>query len=257
MPELPDITVFAANMKKRFSGKKLQKVKVIDGRRINNSEAELNKALKGHVLEDVYRSGKEFRFKFDGEVLMGLHLMLTGDLRVFEEENKYIKSTIVEFYFEGGTNFSLHDVLKKANVKLDPEDKEGIDALDLNYAKLRKIFQRKTQVKKIMLDQNIIRGIGNGYSDEILWQAGINPYSIAEAIPDEKIKELAKTIKKVLTGATKKIMKAYPDLITGEIKEFLLIHHKARTHSPTGAPIKIDVQGERKTFYTDEQVLYK
>ncbi len=87
--------------------------------------------------------------------------------------------------------------------------------------------------------------------------ARISPFSISNKIPDDKIKELAKAIKSVLKNATKQIKKAYPELLTGEVKEFLKVHHKDKTHSPTGAEIKIDTQGMRKTYYTDEQVLYR
>ena len=107
-----------------------------------------------------------------------------------------------------------------------------------------------------MLDQDLIRGIGNGYSDEILWEARISPYSIASAIPDEKIKELVKIIPAELKAAAKKIDKAYPGRINDEVKEFLKIHRKVNDKSPTGHPIHIDTKGSRKTYYTDEQVLY-
>ena len=143
--------------------------------------------------------------------------------------------------------------------RLNPEDKEGIDALDrkLNYKKLKEILQRKTNVKNVLLDQNSIRGIGNGYSDEILWQSKISPFSVAAAIPDDQVKILAKNIKKVLKGASTKISKKYPDLIQGEVRDFMRIHTKKRTESPTGATIKTAERGMLKTFYTDEQVLYK
>ena len=113
------------------------------------------------------------------------------------------------------------------------------------------------EIKNILLDQNIIRGIGNAYSDEILWQTGISPFSKANAIPVEKIKELAKNIKKVLKNATNKIYKNHPDLIHGEVRDFLDIHTKKKLKSPTGATIKIADRGMLKTYYTDEQVLYE
>jgi formamidopyrimidine-DNA glycosylase len=214
--------------------------------------------LEGSKLEDVYRSGKEFRFKFSNGVILGMHLMLTGDIFPFEGKNEQ-KFTIVELEFEGHKGFALTDRMKNAFVKLNPEDKDGVDAMSpgLNFKYLRSICARKTPIKTIMLDQNLIRGIGNGYSDEILWEAKISPYSHADAIPDDKLKELVKTIKKVLKTSTEKILKAYPGLITGEVKEFHKIHQRERKESPTGAEIKIDKSGARKTYYTDEQVLYK
>src|SRR5690349_16396758 len=134
MPELPDIEVFSRNLKKMYGGKELQKIKVVNQKNIKDSQAQLTRALAGQTLKDVYRSGKEMRFLFSNGQVLGLHLMLTGDLIPFEGKNER-KSTKVEFYFEGGQNLALTDRFKNAFVKLDPEDKEGVDALDpkLNY----------------------------------------------------------------------------------------------------------------------------
>lgn len=81
-------------------------------------------------------------------------------------------------------------------------------------------------------------------------------FSKANAIPDEKVKELAKNIKKVLKNATNKINKSHPGLIHGEVRDFLDIHTKKKEKSPTGAKIKIVDRGMLKTYYTDEQELY-
>jgi formamidopyrimidine-DNA glycosylase len=144
-----------------------------------------------------------------------------------------------------------------ANVKLDPVDKEGIDALDLDYKTLKEILNRKAAVKNVLLDQDTIRGIGNSYSDEILWQTRISPFSKSNAIPDEKVKELATTIKKVLKEATEKIYKNHPGKINSEVKDYLQIHTKKKTESPTGKPILTAERGMLLTYYTDEQVMYE
>jgi formamidopyrimidine-DNA glycosylase len=255
MPEIPDVAVFAKNLNKIFAGKKLLKVKVKNGKKLPDTATSLSKALDGKRLKKIYRSGKEFRFEFDDGSLLGLHLMLTGDIFVFEEKNEN-RSTIVELYFEEGKNLALTDRMGNAFIKLNPVDKAGRDALELDFDYLKKIFNRRTTIKNILLDQDLIRGIGNGYSDEILWEARISPYSVASAIPDEKIKELVKRIPKVLKEATQQIDKAHPGKINIEAKEFLKIHRKT-DKSPTGLPIHIDTKGSRKTYYTDEQVLFK
>ena len=256
MPELPDIEVFCRNLKKRFAGKTLQMIMVVMGKKLKDTQQQLSAALEGKKLEDIYRSGKEIRFRFSGDVLLGMHLMLTGDLFPFEGKNEQ-KWTIVEFRFRDGAGLALTDRMKNANVKLDPEDKKGIDALELNYKKLKEILARDANIKNVLLDQNRIRGIGNSYSDEILWQTGISPFSIASAIPDEKVKELARNIKSTLKSAVTKIDKKYPGLVQGEVKDFLRIHTRKYTESPSGAPIKMVQRGMLKTFYTEEQVVYK
>ena len=217
----------------------------------------MSKALNGQKLIDVYRSGKELRFAFAKGEILGIHLMLTGDLIPFEGTNER-KSTKVELYFEDGNQLALTDPFKNAYVKLNPEDKAGMDALDpkLNYAYLKKALNRKAAIKNVLLDQEVIRGIGNGYSDEILWRCRISPFSRANAIPDDKIRELAKTIKKVLKEATAKIFKSRPGLIHGEVRDFMEIHTKKKDKSPTGAAIKTATRGMLKTYYTDEQIVY-
>ncbi len=258
MPELPDVEVFASNINKIFSGKKLVKIKVINGNKLKDTAKELSTKLDGKTLKKIYRSGKEMRFEFSGDVLLGLHLMLTGDLFVFEKNNEH-KFTIVEMHFNNGQGLALTDRMRNANIKLTPVDKKGVDAVSvqLNFKYLKQAFQKKTNIKNILLDQDIIRGIGNSYSDEILWQTKISPYSVAEAIPDDKIRELAFTIKKVLKDEIKRIDKTHPGITWGEVKEFLQIHTRAHDKSPTGAPIIIDKKGARKTYYTKEQKLYK
>ena len=258
MPELPDIEVFTRNLNDLFAGKKLARLKVVNGRKLVDSTATLTKTLTGKKLKRVYRSGKEMRFEFSGDVLLGLHLMLTGDIILFDKKNDH-HSTIVEFHFSDGSGMALTDRMRNANIKLDPVDKAGVDALSpaLTVKYLTQALNRKTTIKKLLTNQDVIRGIGNSYSDEILWQAKISPYSIAKAIPPEKIKELVPIIKKTLKAEIARIYKKYKGKVNVEVKEFLQIHTKTKTASPTGAPIIIDQKGMMKTYYTREQVLYK
>jgi formamidopyrimidine-DNA glycosylase len=256
MPELPDIAVFAKNLDQVFAGKKLIRIKVINGKKLADTQQKLTKNLAGKTLKKIYRSGKEMRFEFSDKTILGLHLMLTGDIFIFKNKNDH-HSTIVEMMFEGDQGMALTDRMRNAYVILDPVDKAGRDAYALDFAYLKEALNRKTNIKNILLDQDIIRGIGNGYSDEILWETRISPYSVASAIPDEKIKELVRVIPRLLQEATEKIDKAYPGRINDEVKEFHKIHSKTKTVSPTGKEIRIDTKGLRKTYYTDEQILYK
>lgn len=81
------------------------------------------------------------------------------------EEKFEPRLTIVEFHFTDGTGFALTDRMRNAHVKLNPVDKEGVDAIDVDFKYLKEAFKRKTKVKDLLMDQNIIRGIGNGYSN--------------------------------------------------------------------------------------------
>lgn len=184
--------------------------------------------------------------------------MLHGRLDWFEGKNDK-KNTIVEIHFSG-IGLVLTDFQGAANITLNPEVKDSPDALsnEVNYNFLReKLSKKKTNIKDFLLDQKIIRGIGNAYADEILWEARIHPKSVCNKIPDDKIKALAKEIKSVLKYAEKKILKINPDIISGEERSFLKIHNSKEKESPTGAKIYNKIVNSRISYYTDEQELYE
>jgi formamidopyrimidine-DNA glycosylase len=258
MPELPDLQAFSINLNKRFAGQKLKQVHVHSSK-LNVEESELKKTIEGHKIKEIYREGKELRIKFDNDAVLGLHLMLNGELQVFEKENT-TPYTIVEFLFDDDIGLALTDFQGMAKPTLNPEESKAPDALskeaNADYLKT-KLGKTKTVLKKWLLDQKVIRGIGNAYADEILWDARISPFSVANKIPEDKIKALASSIKSVLEDAEKQILKAKPDIITGEVRDFLKIHNHKKKQSPTGAEIKVDTINGRKTYYTEEQELYK
>jgi formamidopyrimidine-DNA glycosylase len=256
MPELPDLQVFSKNLSKHFAGKKLQHIKVVKATKLKDSQVALTKALKDAKLRSVYRSGKELRFEFDNGKVLGLHLMLNGELKLFDSKNEH-KNTIVELLFSNDKGFAVTDWQGLANVKLNPVDKEGVDALEVNEKYFQEILQTRTIIKSLLMDQKKIRGIGNAYADEILWKAGISPFSKSNKIPQHKIKDLSKAIKSVLRNAEKQILKKEPDLISGEVRDFLLIHNSTKEKSPTGKKIHTKMAGGRKTYYTEEQELYE
>jgi formamidopyrimidine-DNA glycosylase len=257
MPEVPDLQVFARNLNSIFKGKKLLQVRIVNNKKIKDKEAELSENLEGRTLKSVYRTGKELRFLFGNKLLLGMHLMLHGNLYLFEKKNEN-KFTVAELYF-ANKGLALTDWQANAIIALNPEDKKGIDALseDLNYQYLKSVLQSKAKIKNLITDQNIIRGIGNAYADEILWEAKISPFSISSAISENKVHALEKAIKNVLKNAEEQILKKHPDIITGEIRDFLKIHTKGKDLSPGGAPIKVDKKAGRATYYTDEQELFE
>jgi len=161
--------------------------------------------------------------------------------------------------FDNGLGLALTDYQSIATISLNPEEKSAPDAISdqMTSVYLKNTFSKsKKKIKDLLLDQNIIQGIGNAYADEILWEARLSPFSIANKIPENKVTELNKAIKKILTEAEKKILKSNPDIIAGEVRDFLLIHHTKNETSPTGASIKQKDISSRKTYYTDEQELY-
>ena len=255
MPELPDLEVFAGNLQKRFKNKTIETVKVTVAKKLNVSEAALKKALEGQKLEKVSRDGKTLQLHFKNDAVLGLHLMLHGEIRPLDAEN--LRFPIVSFHFEGGDGFALTDFQKQATPTLNPEVSEVPDALALTETYFTDLLQKKkVQIKVLLMDQKLVRGIGNTYADEILWEARISPFSVAKAIPPPAVKRLLKAIKHVLEKESVDIGKKLPVELHGEIKEFLRIHSPDLEKSPTGKKIIVEKKGARKTYYTEEQELY-
>jgi formamidopyrimidine-DNA glycosylase len=257
MPELPDLQVFSKNLTSLLKGKKLKTVALKNKKKSKATEAALKNSLEGSKLVEIFREGKELHFNF-GKHILGLHLMLRGQLYFFEGKHDK-KFPIVELLFADDTGLVLTDFQGQANAALDPVVRESPDALskEVTFKFFKdKFVKTKATVKNVLLDQDFIRGIGNAYADEILWDSGISPFSVCNKIPDEKIKALVKSIKSVLTNAEKQILKSHPDIISGEVRDFLAIHNSKKDKSPTGAKIEHQVVGGRKTYFTDEQTLY-
>jgi len=107
-----------------------------------------------------------------------------------------------------------------------------------------------------LIDQSVVKGIGNAYADEILWAARISPHSMTGRIPGNKLIELFNAIGMVLHDAVASIKRISPDIISGEERSFLKVHNKAVKETDTGYPIIVDRVVSKITYYTKEQVLY-
>jgi formamidopyrimidine-DNA glycosylase len=131
------------------------------------------------------------------------------------------------------------------------------DALDLTFGYMKNALQKKSNIKTVLMDQKVIRGIGNAYADEILWDARIAPFSISKALDERTLERLLQSIRKVLKNGEKQIIKKDPNIIQGEVRDFLKIHNSKMEKSPSGTPILITTIGGRKTYYTKEQIVYE
>jgi len=256
MPELPDLQVFAKNLTKLFTDKKLEKVNVTVTAKLNVSAKQLEDALEGQTLTHIDRVGKELQFTFKNGHILALHLMLHGELHLFEIKNEH-RFTIIELIFEDNKGLALTDFQKAATPTLDPEKSDVPDALeiDLKYME-QKLSATKSPVKTVLMDQKVLRGIGNAYADEILYDARLSPFSPSNKIPAGKIKVLLHSIKSVLENAEKAIIKHNPDIISGEVRDFLLVHKPKHKETAKGETIHQKPVGSRKTYYTDSQELF-
>lgn len=251
MPELPDLAVFAENLDRMVTGKKIVAV-APQGLR------ELTGALLDTRIERVERWGKEVRFHTGNGTDIFVHLMLTGGFLV-APVGKPVSSPVLTITFEDGKLLAVTDPKGWAKVALGPRE-EGAppDALDVTAGYLRRTFSKKPKMlaKAFLIDQRLLRGIGNAYADEILWEARISPKSAVGKIPPDAVEALASAMPVVLNNATDYLRKHHPGIISGEIRDFLAVHHPTRKVSPTGHRIIVEQISSKKTYHTDEQKLY-
>jgi len=161
----------------------------------------------------------------------------------------------------GGEWLVVSDPHSWATFTLDPPADPTPDALDaacdVTYLRDRLREQKERCLKEFLVDQRLVRGIGNAYSDEILWACRIAPRSRCDRLPEGKVGELHAAIRSVLEDAIAQLGRLDPDAIHGERRDFLQVHRPDRTHSPTGFAIRCERIGTRKTYSTDEQVEYR
>lgn len=258
MAELPDLTVFAKTLNYHFKGQPLKHVEITVSKKLNVSAKELKDKLEGSKLAIVQREGKTLEFHFDNGNILGLHLMLRGELALIGKQDPSPKYEIIRFNFGNYGAFVVTDILKQARPTLNPKPVKVPDALSISQEDFTKMLSKKdVAVKTLLMDQKQVRGIGNSYADEILWQARISPFSSSSAIPKKQAISLYDTMKKVLADAIETITEMNGNELRGELKDVLRIHGPKLKTSPNGKPILSEKLNGRTTYYTSEQELYK
>jgi formamidopyrimidine-DNA glycosylase len=250
MPELPDLAVMAKNLTKRLEGKTVKNLQLHVAKKTIATEEELFAALTGHCVKSVQREGKELRLSIGNNVL-GLHLMLHGELKLIDGDAP--KFPIFHLSF-GNESLYLTDFQNQARPILNPEPSTIPDALEITHEQFYDLLgKKKMDIKTVLLDQKNIRGIGNAYADEILYDAGIAPQSIASKVP---AKQLFTSMVNVLEKAIVQISKADPERLTGENRDFMKVHLPKTEKTKKGETIIIDKKGSRKSYYVSSQKVF-
>jgi formamidopyrimidine-DNA glycosylase len=262
MPELPDLEVFKGNVYKRITSKRLVDVNVYNLQKVTTPEEALNNELGGRELLKIERFGKELLFDFGDRRVIVAHLMLNGKISIIDKADKVedIKFKIFALNFEE-EKVVFSDMGSLCTIKYKPLLGDVPDAFgdDFTLEYFLGIARKKarTNVKAFLIDQKVVKGIGNAYVDEILWQARISPHSKIGKIPDEIKVSLYHAIGTVLKEAVDSIKEIAPEIISGEERSFLKVHTKSREQTETGHHIVIERVASKITYYTEEQVLYQ
>jgi formamidopyrimidine-DNA glycosylase len=260
MPELPDLEIYAHNLSNRFCQKTITDFNVFKPQKVSACREEILLNLQGHTLKDIERNGKEAWFKFSNGAILAIHLMLKGRFEIAKSDQQ-TTNKIIALKFQGDEFLIVSDPLSWANVTLNPAFSPVPDAMDLSfnvpYLK-EKLFKKKSSsIKELLTNQKIVRGIGNAYADEILWDCKVSPFSKCGSLPDDVVQAIYISVVKVLRNAIQELYKIVPDAINGEYREFLNVHNPNKNFTSSGYRIKTAKIGSRTTYYTDEQILYE
>lgn len=262
MPELPDLQIFSKNLKKKVSDKKIVSVEVFNKSKLNVDASVVKSKLLDTKIVDIVREGKELYFQLENNDVFSVHLMLNGKFDICDSnEIPNIKYKILSIGFEDEQALVVADFQGLCKVTFNPTMTDVPDALGetftFEYLLNAVDNNRRKNIKAFLINQDIIKGIGNAYADEILWKANISPESTAGKIPKENLKELFDAISYVLRDAIVNIEKITPDIISGEERSFLKVHNSKKKQTDEGEEILIKKIASKTTYYTEKQQLFK
>ena len=240
MPELPEVQTIVSDLNKKIIGRKIIGVWFDAPKLIKKPKpAGLEKQIKGLRIRAVKRRGKNILIYLEkyqmSDVgyrmfLLLIHQKLTGHLLYgkWHIKNKKVVSSVrgfleekvndyihLIFYLDNDWQLALSDLRKFAKVLLGPEKEiEGLPDLKrlgpeplnkgFNAEKFIKLIKfKKGKIKQVLMNQEIIAGIGNIYSDEILWQAKIHPFIPANKLKTNQLKALYLATRQILGKALK------------------------------------------------------
>jgi len=261
MPELPDLEVFKDNIFGKLTAKRLVEPRVFNAQKVNVPQSILLEGLKDKDLLSIGRVGKELVFNFSSEKIVTVHLMLNGKIDIVPSGKSIedIKFKIFSFAFENET-IVFSDFGGLCTVRYMPPTNNVPDAFGDRFTQsyFFQIARKKPRVniKAFLTDQSVVKGIGNAYVDEILWDARVSPLSVVGKIPDDVLETLYRSIGTVLRNAVGEIKRIAPDIFSGEERSFLKVHNKKLIKTETGALVKSERIAAKITYYTDEQVAY-
>jgi len=228
---LPEVESTVRGLERLVVGRKITDVwsdapKLIKG----GTFEKLSKEIKGRKIISLSRRAKNILIHLDENYLLLIHLKMTGHLMVghwslpekkgpvIAEEGGSLSDKVngyihVVFMLDDGRMIALSDLRKFAKVVLGKEEdvikrekmaKIGPEATDITLSEFKKILSdSKKSVKMVLMDQDKIAGIGNIYSDDILWKAKIHPLRPSDSLTGEEVKKIHKAIKEILTLAVK------------------------------------------------------
>jgi formamidopyrimidine-DNA glycosylase len=258
MPELPDITVYLEALEARVLGQKLKKVQ-IDSPFLLRTAAFPVSAIEQKRVVALRRLGKRICFGMGDELWLALHLMIAGRLHwkvanaasppsIAKPSFKLPKNQLAVFHFENGMlslteagtqrRASLH--LVKGETELHALDRGGVELFEnddfIDLATFTRVLQSENHtLKRALTDPRLFSGIGNAYSDEILWHARLSPIKLTQRMTADEIESLHAATRNALLLWIERLRedvgKGFPEKVTAFRKD-MAVHGRYREPCP-------------------------
>jgi formamidopyrimidine-DNA glycosylase len=239
VPELPDLTIVAEELTARATGRTVAEASAPTPILVRATPAELE-ALKGSVLGPVTRRGKflVLRFERDGEPfrILAVNAMLAGRFWLVDRAERVRARTGLRLRFTDGGELRYVDTEMLGKLYLVAPDamdsipgwsEMGPDAddpaLTLEVFRAR-IRRHPGELKPLLRNGRFVAGIGNAYSDEILWEARLAPFRRRSSLTDAQVDDLYAAMRRVLADAIVRLRELVPPQIEKQHREFLKVH---------------------------------
>jgi formamidopyrimidine-DNA glycosylase len=255
MPELPDITIYIEALEKRILGHRLRRIQIASPFLVRTATPPTSDA-EGKQVVELRRLGKRICIGLEDELWLVLHLMIAGRLHWKDEvaearplgrarfSSSKLKAQLATFQFDNGIlslteagtqrRASLH--LVKGDAGLGALDPGGIEVLDIDLAHFVEVLQSDNHtLKRALTDPHSFSGIGNAYSDEILWEARLSPVKLTQRLGDEEVERLYVATRKALVHWTERLREEtgddFPEKVTA-FREGMAVHGRYKQPCP-------------------------
>ncbi|XLS29741.1 Fpg/Nei family DNA glycosylase [Flavobacteriaceae bacterium M23B6Z8] len=254
MPELPEVHGYKVYIDSTALHKTIISFDCRDTKLLKKSKETFKKYLLKECLTGTERIGKYLFLKTSGEKILVMHFGMTGRPKYYKDEEDRPKFGHIVLKFENEFHFAFENKRKFGWWDLTDSIEEyqknhglSTDARDLTIEDFKEsLSNRKTHIKKIIMDQSVAAGVGNWMADEILYQAKIHPKKKVEDMSEEHIETVFEAMKKVIEVAIKH------DAHYSDFPEDFLMHFRKEDAKcfHTGADIKKIKVGGRSTYFS-------
>lgn len=232
MPELPEVETIAKELRKKVVGKRITDVWVDREKTVRQAGGieGFKKQVKNKKILDVRRRAKYIVMDIESKKTIFIHQKISGHMlygKWLKDKEGIWRSAIkgplkddsrnfyirMIFFLNNGYQMGLSDLRRFAKVILVDNDKVdelkeikelGPEPLEIKFSNFKSLFKnKKGRIKQVLMNPKFIAGIGNIYSDEILWDAGYHPLSRVEKLKETDLQKIFYSIVKILKTALK------------------------------------------------------